>query len=169
MVRLEPMHERHFDRTFEWLAGSSELRAQIDSLDMLSIEGNRSYWRRNLQDQSRQDHAIVTEDGRHVGNCGLVKIDRRRGKAELWIYLGHGYGTGLGSEALKLLLDHAFGVLALRRVSLRVVDGNQRAVDFYLRAGFKIEGRARNDTIREGKSIDSTLMSILAHEHQRKA
>ena len=111
----------------------------------------------------------MTEDGRHVGNCGLVKIDRRRGKAELWIYLGHGYGTGLGSEALKLLLDHAFGVLALRRVSLRVVDGNQRAVDFYLRAGFEIEGRARNDTIRDGKSIDSTLMSILAHEHQRKA
>jgi RimJ/RimL family protein N-acetyltransferase len=167
MIRLEPMREDHFDRTFEWLSTSADLRAQIDSLDTPSIEGNRSYWRRNLQDQSRQDYAIVTVDGRHVGNCGLVGIDRRRGKAEMWIYLGYDYGTGLGSKALKLLLDHAFGVLALRRVSLRVVDGNQRAVNFYLRAGFMIEGRARSDTVRDGKSIDSTLMSILAHEHLR--
>jgi len=167
MIRLEPMREDHFDRTFEWLSASAGLRAQIDSLDAPSIEGNRSYWRRNLQDPSRQDYAIVTDDGRHVGNCGLVSIDRSRGKAEMWIYLGDSYGTGLGSKALKLLLDHAFAVLALRRVSLRVIDGNQRAVDFYLRAGFKIEGRARSDTVRDGKSIDSTLMSILAHEHHR--
>jgi RimJ/RimL family protein N-acetyltransferase len=168
MVRLEPMDECHFDRTFKWLAGSAELRSQIDSIDVPTLEGNRCYWRRNLQDESREEYAIVAGDGRHVGNCGLVKIDRQRGKAEMWIYLGHDHGTGLGSAALKELLNRAFDGLGLRRVSLRVVEGNDRAIAFYLRAGFKIEGRARSDTVRDGKSIDSTLMSVLSHEHRAK-
>ena len=168
MVRLEPMAERHFDQTFEWLAASAELRGQIDSIEVPTLEGNRCYWRRNLEDKTREDFAIVTGDDRHVGNCGLVGIDRPRAKAEMWIYLGHEYGAGWGSAALKELLDRAFDGLGLGRVSLRVVAGNQRAVAFYQRAGFTIEGRARADTVRDGKSIDAILMSILSHEYRAK-
>jgi RimJ/RimL family protein N-acetyltransferase len=166
MVGLEPMDERHFDRTFKWLSGSAELRWQVDSIDVPTLEGNRCYWRRNLQVESREDYAIVAEGGKHVGNCGLVQIDRQRGKAEMWIYLGGDHGTGLGSAALEELLKRAFDGLGLNRVSLRVVDGNGRAIAFYQRAGFKIEGRARSDTIRDGKRIDSTLMSLLRDEHR---
>jgi RimJ/RimL family protein N-acetyltransferase len=166
MVSLEPLDERHFDRTFKWLSDSAELRSQIDSIDAPTLEGNRRYWRRNLQDESREDYAIIVGGDRHVGNCGLVKIDRQRGKAEMWIYLGGDRGTGLGGAALEEMLKRAFDGLGLTRVSLRVVEGNDRAVAFYRRAGFKIEGRARSDTLRDGKSVDSTLMSILSHEHR---
>ena len=166
MIELQRMNERHFDQTHAWLASSAGLRAQIDSLAAPTPDGNRAYWRRNLSDESRADFAIV-EDGRHIGNCGLTHIDRRRGKAELWIYLGERRGGGGGSSALKLLLDHAFGPLGLRRVHLRVVETNDRVVEFYRRAGFQIEGRARADTLQDGRSIDSILMSILAHEHRR--
>jgi RimJ/RimL family protein N-acetyltransferase len=169
MVRLEPMDERHFDRTFEWLASAGDLRAKIDSLDLPTLEGNRCYWHRNLKDSSREDYAIISQEGAHVGNCGLVNIERRRRSAKLWIYLGQDYATGVGGQALKLLLHHAFGVLDLWRISLRVVEGNERAVAFYLRAGFKIEGYAREDTVRDGKRIGSTLMSILKHEHLRES
>jgi len=166
MVELEPMAEHHVDRTYAWLANSAELRAQIDSLDEPTPEGNRTYWQRNLADASRADFAIV-DGGRHIGNCGLTHIDRRRGKAELWIYLGEGRGAGQGGKALKLLLDQAFGTLGLRRVHLRVVETNKRVVEFYRRAGFQIEGRARADTIHAGSTVDAVLMSILAHEHRR--
>jgi RimJ/RimL family protein N-acetyltransferase len=163
MVALEPMQEKHFDQTCRWLAASAELRAQIDTLGVPSLEANREYWRRQLQDRSREDYAIV--DGpRHIGNCGLMHIDRARGKAELWIYLGGAYGGGLGGRALELLLDRGFGELGLRRVYLRVVDSNPRAVRFYERAGFKHEGRARADTVQDGRAVDSVLMSILAGE-----
>jgi len=165
MVQLVRMAEEHIDRTWGWLARSAELRAQIDSLDAPTLTGNRQYWRRNFEDKSRADFAIVAEDGSHVGNCGLVSIDIRRKKAELWIYVGEIQGKGFGAKALHLLLAYAFDELKLCRVYLRVLDTNERALGFYLREGFRIEGRARHDTIHAGKSVDSTLLAILSNEH----
>lgn len=164
MVELQPMQERHFEQTHAWLTGSAELRAQIDSLDVPTPEGNRAYWRRNLQDGTREDFAIVAGGKRHIGNCGLVAINKHRSEVELWIYLGEGRQGGLGGKALKFLLDRAFGPLGLKRVSLRVVASNVRVVSFYERAGFTVEGRARGETVQDGKTVDSILMSVLATE-----
>jgi len=166
MVRLVRMGEEHIDRTCNWLAQSAALRAQIDSLDVPTLDGNRRYWQQKLQDQSREDYAILAAAARHVGNCGLVAIDPRREKAELWIYLGETYGKGVGGTALHLLLNRAFDELKLHRVYIRVVATNPRALAFYLRAGFKVEGQARGDTIQDGKRLDATLLSILSNEYR---
>jgi RimJ/RimL family protein N-acetyltransferase len=166
MVQLVRMNEQHIDRTGTWLAQSAALRAQIDSLDVPTLDGNRRYWQQKLQDKSREDYAILTESSRHVGNCGLVAIDARREKAELWIYLGETYGQGVGGEALHLLLNRAFDELKLHRVYIRVVASNPRALAFYLQAGFKIEGHARSDTVQDEKRLDATLLSILSNEHR---
>jgi RimJ/RimL family protein N-acetyltransferase len=166
MVMLLPMADRHVDQTYRWLANSPALRQQVDTLAIPSPDGNRAYWRRNLSDESRVDFAIETADGKHAGNCGLTHLDRHRGKAELWIYLGGNYGAGIGSQALEQLIGHAFSKLGLRRLYLRVVETNERAVAFYKRAGFAIEGRLRGDTVQDGKAIDSILMSLLASEHK---
>jgi RimJ/RimL family protein N-acetyltransferase len=168
MVQLVRMNEQHLDRTGTWLAQSAALRAQIDSLDVPTPDGNRRYWQQKFQDKSREDYAILAESARHVGNCGLVAIDARREKAELWIYLGETYGRGVGGEALHLLLNRAFDELKLHRVYIRVVASNPRALAFYLRAGFKVEGHARGDTVQDGKRLDATLLSILSDEHRSR-
>ncbi len=160
------MAMEHVDATCNWLMHSAELRRQIDSLDAPEPGGNRAYWRRNFEDRSREDYAILDDEGRHVGNCGLMGIDLRRSKAELWIYLGEARGKGAGGIALRLLLERAFSGLGLARVHLRVVESNERAVAFYERAGFSIEGRARGDTIHDGIRLDSILLSLLAEEYK---
>jgi RimJ/RimL family protein N-acetyltransferase len=147
-----------------WLSGCTRLREQIDSLDAPTEAGNTRYWQEKWRDKTREDYAIVVGE-RHVGNCGLVAIDVRRRKAELWIYIGDGTGRSFGRQALGALLDRAFADLDLHRVSLRVVETNLRALTFYMRAGFKVEGRARADTIQNGISLDSILLSILAREY----
>ena len=47
---------------------------------------------------------------------------------------------------------------------LAAVDG--RALAFYERAGFSIEGRARGDTVHDGIRLDSILLSLLAEEYK---
>lgn len=160
------MGMEHVDATCGWLMHSAELRRQIDSLDVPDPEGNRAYWQRKFKDGSREDYAILDDENRHVGNCGLTGIDLRRGKAELWIYLGEARGKGAGQAALQLLLERAFSGLGLSRVHLRVVASNERALAFYERAGFSIEGRARGDTIHDGVRLDSILLSLLAEEYK---
>jgi RimJ/RimL family protein N-acetyltransferase len=81
------------------------------------------------------------------------------GEKEVW---GRGYGT----EATRLMLDHAFGGLGLHRVALTVFEFNERAIRAYLRCGFVVEGRARESIWRDGRWWDEVGMSILATEWQ---
>jgi len=126
---------------------------------------NRAYWQARATDASREDYAILRENGDHVGNCGLAAIDSRRRKCELWIYIGSRQGQGVGSATLRCLLARAFDGLEVNRVYLRVVSSNDRALKFYRKFAFTIEGRWREDTILDAKVEDSIWLSLLAREY----
>ena len=162
-VRLEPMGEAHLDATCRWLA-DAELRAQVDCLEPPTPEGNRTLWLARWADRRREDYAILAA-GRHVGNCGLCDIDRARGKAQFWIYLGEERGRGVGRQALEHLLHRAFVELGLARVHLRVLADNPRAIAFYRALGFVEEGRLRRDSVRDGRSVDALCFAMLADEY----
>ncbi len=59
-------------------------------------------------------------------------------------------GRGYGHEATWLVLEHAFGLMALHRVDLRVLEFNENAIAMYRRCGFVEEGRER-DSCRMGQ------------------
>lgn len=93
------------------------------------------------------DRAVVLGvalDGRLVGVCGLDGVRRPDGGCELGIALGDpaARGRGVGAEAIRLLLGHAFGPLGRARVALRVAAGDARAIRAYARAGFRRAGPA---------------------------
>ena len=67
---------------------------------------------------------------------------------------------------MKLALQYAFMELGMQRVSLGLHAYNERALKSYEKAGFKLEGRTRQDMLREGKRTDSLWMGILREEWQ---
>jgi RimJ/RimL family protein N-acetyltransferase len=79
-------------------------------------------------------------------------------------HLGHGYGT----EITRLVLDHAFGELALHRVDLRVLAFNTAAIACYEKAGFVVEGRERESCRLDGNWYDDLVMGLLAREHRAR-
>ncbi len=79
------------------------------------------------------------------------------GERDLW-------GKGLGTEAMKLLLEFAFTEVNLRRVTLTVFEYNPRAIRSYEKSGFQHEGRMRQVLSREGKRWDVLYMGILREE-----
>lgn len=161
--RLVRMADEHLAATLRWLR-DPELRRQLDSLGEPTAEGNAAYWRARWGDPTQAAFAVLDAGGTHVGNAGLVGIDRARRKAELWIYLGERRGSGIGSAVLAAVLEHAFVDLGLNRVWLRVLATNSGAERFYLRHGFRAEGRLRQDTWWEGEPVDALVLSILAAE-----
>lgn len=165
-VSLVRMSEEHLANTCNWLKQSESLRRQVDCLQPPTEEGNRDYWLSNWQNKSRKDYAILTAAGAHIGNCGLRDIDLQRRKAQLWIYLGESRGAGNGTEVADQLLFHAFHELKLNRIYLRVIANNQKALNFYLRLGFRIEGRASQDTVCDGHFVDSVFMSLLEKDYR---
>ena len=98
-----------------------------------------------------------------VGTCALSQLDADNGSALFHITIGEkeAWGRGFGTEATRLMIDHAFGGLGLHRVGLTVFAFNERAIRSYRSVGFVVEGRAREAIWREGRWWDEIAMSIL--------
>lgn len=108
----------------------------------------------------------VRQDDRLIGCTGLHDIDPRNRHAQFGILIGDKtvWGRGHGTEATRLLIGHAFDTLNLNRVWLHVFEYNQRGLRAYEKAGFRVEGRLRQDTFREARYWDTLVMGVLREE-----
>jgi len=82
--------------------------------------------------------------GELVGRVNLVNVRRAHfHSAELGYRMAESAcGKGYASEAVRLILDKAFGELALRRLEANARVGNQGSVRVLLRNGFREYGRS---------------------------
>ncbi len=74
---------------------------------------------------------------------------------------------GLGTEATRLILAHAFETVGLHRVELEVYAFNPRARHVYDNVGFVYEGTKRDALLWDGEYVDAHTMSILETEWAR--
>jgi RimJ/RimL family protein N-acetyltransferase len=108
---------------------------------------------------------IVDFRGRFVGTARLHTIDPDAGTAYYAIGLLDPtvLGRGIGRVVTRLVCEHAFTVLALREVRLRVLDFNGRARRCYEAVGFVEIGRAPSGIVDRGRSADDVVM-VLSHK-----
>ena len=63
-----------------------------------------------------------------------------------------------------LVLDYAFGPLALNRVWVQVDERNTRGIRAYQKAGFRHEGLLRESRYVDGRYHNTLLMAVLRGE-----
>jgi RimJ/RimL family protein N-acetyltransferase len=121
------------------------------------------HWVKQLLDQD----AWVIETDTLIGQVRLDRVDLRDMRASLAIGIEDKthLGIGLGTEAIRLVLDYAFNVLNLHRISVRVINYNSRAIRAYQKCGFKIEGKEREAALVDGVWHDDVMMAILDREY----
>lgn len=109
---------------------------------------------------------IELENDALIGSCSLRHIDHLHQNAELQIRIGESdrQGAGLGTEAVRLLLDFGFRDLNLERIFLHVFTSNARAIRSYEKAGFTSEGVLRRACFIDGAFRDIQVLSILRDE-----
>lgn len=109
---------------------------------------------------------VIEHEGRCVGSAGLHSVNEHDARATYAVGLQvHTLlGRGLGTEATRLVLAHAFGELQLHRVGLRVLASNKRAIRCYEACGFRMEGRERESARLPGGWEDDLMMGCLASE-----
>lgn len=101
-----------------------------------------------------------------LGLVSLTNIDWVHRSAYFGIMIGReeNQGRGLGSFAVKAILNHAFRDMNLNRVELTVLADNQRARRLYEKAGFVQEGCFRQALFKEGSYRDLLFMAVLRKE-----
>ena len=142
------------------LTGSPEEEFGLDRL--------RAWYGSRNDQTDRLDLGIVDRaSGELVGEAVLNDWDEPNRNCSFRILIGPGgRDRGLGTEAVRLMVGHAFEQLGLHRVSLHVLAHNPRARRAYEKAGFVAEGVNRQSVWQwqSGEWIDEVRMSILAPE-----
>ncbi|MEQ0563855.1 GNAT family protein [Amycolatopsis sp. NEAU-NG30] len=162
-VRLEPMGPQHFDGL--WPMTSDPEGRRLTGTQQEFTEADIRRWLATRADQhDRADWVIVRRDDDQVlGEVVLNDLDERNASIAFRISLtgpavfGHGYGT----EATRLVVDHAFDV-GLHRIHLEVFDFNPRAQRVYEKCGFVREGVLRDALYWDGEWHDAIAMAILS-------
>ena len=106
---------------------------------------------------------------RHVGNVKLEPINWIHRTATVGIMIGdkRAWGKGFASETLRLVSDHAFQRLNLRKVSAGTRAVNRGALRAFLNAGFMVEARKRAEMLIDGRPCDVLQLAKFATRNGR--
>ena len=162
-VILRPVSVDDVPGLMDLLADADGNRLTGTHAEFTEEQARRWYGSRGEQDD-RLDLAIVERtSGEYAGEVVLNDLDRGNRSIGFRIGLRRGFqDRGLGSEATRLLVDHAFDVLGLHRIALEVYTFNPRAQHVYERAGFRVEGTKRDALLWDGQWVDAVEMAILS-------
>ncbi|HEY9293682.1 MAG TPA: GNAT family protein [Microlunatus sp.] len=176
-VVLRPFSADDVDAMAEILADPEVLRltgsshSSDDAAGETGLPDDRlRQWYGSRNDHAdRLDLAIVDRDHeRVVGEVVLNELDPGNDACSIRILIGsEGRNRGFGTEAMRLMTDHAFSQTDLYRLELEVYAFNPRAQRVYEKVGFVQEGRRRAALRFDGERIDAVTMAILRPDWQQ--
>jgi len=130
-----------------------------------------SYFNNTVLSENNLILAIIDkESDDHIGNIGLHKIDYINRCATLGILIGlpNYHNRGYATEALSLLVMHAFNRMNLHKIELGVHEDNKPAIKLYHKCGFVIEGIKKESVMRAGRYENIVIMGLINPLHHEK-
>ena len=115
-------------------------------------------------------HLMVqkTSDHKAIGYIILVGLKNSDKSIEFKRIVIKEKNEGFGRESVQLVKKIAFENLDAHRLWLEVMQHNHRAIRLYESEGFTLEGVHR-ESLKQGECfISLNVMSMLAHEYDRK-
>ncbi|WP_169293970.1 GNAT family N-acetyltransferase [Advenella sp. EE-W14] len=143
--------------------------AAINSYDVLSgifIEvpatvKKTEAWANSISNNTNRKDFVLREKDKAIAFSGLVNINNKHGNAELYIFVSENFSAkGIGSYLLECTLKYAKDELNLRKITLYVSEGNEKACKFYEKFSFFKEGTLKKHSWHRGKYLDRYIYSL---------
>lgn len=111
-------------------------------------------------------YTITDLSGKIIGETGLLRMWPAWHCTDLSIIIPdpEAQHKGYGTEAIRLMIDLAFGKYEMNRVAIGVVGQNTEALAFYDKIGFRKEGIQEQGYYYNGEYSDFIMMRILKSE-----
>ncbi|MFY9270850.1 MAG: UDP-4-amino-4,6-dideoxy-N-acetyl-beta-L-altrosamine N-acetyltransferase [Candidatus Manganitrophaceae bacterium] len=113
--------------------------------------------------EDRKNYYWMVEDREGgIGVISLNKVDPKHKNTYLGIYTNpDSPRKRAGKILIDLLKRLCFEIAKLHSLRLEVIDGNERAVRFYRKMGFRKEGRLKEFVLKEGRWRDVIVMAMI--------
>lgn len=135
----------------------ADIRARIGHLlGSTSLEGERAGVPVGI---------VRREDGALIGDLVLFHLDPVNGSVEIgWVIRPDATGRGYATEAVRALVDAAFGIYGVRRVVARIDAENSASARLAERVGMRLEARLVENEWYKGRWGDELDYAVLARE-----
>jgi RimJ/RimL family protein N-acetyltransferase len=166
LVTLRPAQR---DDATEIAAVDEETLRLTGTHRMFTVTELEQWYATRREQTDRVDWAIIDNvSARWAGEVVLNDLDVVNRSCGFRIMLQGPtfFGRGLGTEATKLAVDHAFAV-GVHRIELEVYDFNPRARRVYENVGFRHEGTKRDALWWQGSWVSAHLMGMLESDRVR--
>lgn len=124
---------------------------QLAYLEACKNEDDAYYW-----------SIVLKEDNALVGSIALTEINRHHGIGELGVVIGEKeyWGKGIATDAVELVVAHAFLEIGLRRITAECEEGNTGMEKALLKNGFQRECIRLQSRIKAGVPINTVSYFI---------
>lgn len=144
--------KKHLNNCLEWLNDAQINRLLLAGIFPIYLH-NEEEWFNNLGSKENVVMAIMTKEGKHIGNVGLHKIDYISGTAEMGILIGDikEWGKGIATEAEKLMMEYGFKSLNLQKIYATIFGDNIASLKAAKKNNAIIEGTFKKHLYKNGK------------------
>ena len=139
MIRLRKIEPTDIPYLYQW-ENDARMWADSDTHNPLSQADLREYVASSTEDIYRdgQLRLMIDEDGSTMGCIDLFDFDPRNRKAAIGMYIApHARGRGIGTKAVKLIEEYAFGFLKLRMLYAIIATKNTACSTIYKKEGYE--------------------------------
>ena len=139
MIRLRKIEPTDIPYLYQW-ENDARMWADSDTHNPLSQADLREYVASSTGDIYRdgQLRLMIDEDGSTMGCIDLFDFDPRNRKAAIGMYIApHARGRGIGTKAVKLIEEYAFGFLNLRMLYAIIATKNTACSTIYKKEGYE--------------------------------
>lgn len=165
-LELRLLEERHAaaifslvdqDRAYlrEWLPWVDATHAEDDTLSFIRL----------MREQFAANQSItagIWQQDRFAGVIGTHRINWLLRKAELGYWLGEAFqGSGIVTDACRVVITHLLGELDLNRVEIHCATGNAKSIAVPQRLKFTLEGTLREAGFACGTFHDLHVFGML--------
>ena len=149
-VYLVPISANDTDNIVKW-RNQPFVRDMFLRRELLTKEIHNNWLNKMIEtNKAKQFIIYVKEDNRPIGSIFLKDIDLEKQTAEYGNFIGEEdcLGKGYGSDAGRTLIKYAFEKLGMKKIYLRVLQENVRAVNAYKKMGFLKTGSEYNEDVK---------------------
>ncbi len=163
-VTLRSFDMKDLERYREWINDRDIMFFLNRTLPVSDLEHRK--WYENIITDNKNVFFSIYENtsSTYVGNVWLWNIDHRNRNSEVRIFVGEKklWGTGIGTQALNLIVQYATRDLNLHKVYANVHAKNPRGKLSFEKAGFTVEGQLREEFFYDGSYVDVYRLSFIA-------